>query len=357
MFDVYILWTNASDPECDPFEFAGFDMRINFNPALYGSQPVPPHGVTGGITGSKIAISGGINFPAELQCPNYIVRDTRILACGLSLSPDLNFMVSSTYPGNRMIRVKIRTNENQFPLVYPDLRFILEEPDRTQCFYFSTQMLPGGQEIKALPDTIDIHYTTESNFTLPVELESFTSEINRNSVILNWTTASEVNNSGFDIERKSADSDQWTKISFVNGKGNSDQTGAYTFSERLSTGKYNYRLKQIDFNGNSEFFALNNEVVVGIPSAYFISQNYPNPFNPSTKIDYELPFVSKVIVTLYDISGREVSVLVNESKSPGYYTVNVNGSSLSSGMYFYRINAEGNDGKRYSSTKKMMLVK
>ncbi|MDQ3020018.1 MAG: hypothetical protein M3R36_05540 [Bacteroidota bacterium] len=100
---------------------------------------------------------------------------------------------------------------------------------------------------------------------------------------------------------------EWSRIGNVTGNGNSTEIINYSFSESVSSGKYKYRLKQIDFNGNFEYFNLFNEVEVGIPNQYSLSQNYPNPFNPTTKIDYELHFDAKVSLVLYDISGREVS--------------------------------------------------
>ncbi len=197
---------------------------------------------------------------------------------------------------------------------------------------------------------------TDGDSPLPVELSSFTSSVNGRNVSLNWTTATETNNSGFDIERSSVNG-EWTKIGFVNGNGTTSSQKNYTFSDRdLTTGKYNYRLKQIDFNGEFTFFNLSGEVNIGLPVKFSLSQNYPNPFNPSTKINYDLPVDGKVSITLYDISGREISELVNEIKTAGYYTVNFNGSNLSSGTYFYRIVSEGN-GQSFVSTKKMMLLK
>ena len=101
---------------------------------------------------------------------------------------------------------------------------------------------------------------------------------------------------------------------------------------------------------------MSNEVGVGIPTKYDLAQNYPNPFNPSTKINYDIPFDGKVSIKIFDMSGREVSTLVNDIQTAGYYTINFNGSNLSSGAYFYRISAEGN-GQNFVATKKMMLAK
>jgi len=194
--------------------------------------------------------------------------------------------------------------------------------------------------------------------TLPVELSSFTSNIITRDVKLNWTTASENNNAGFEILRSAQnDNGSWTKVGYVTGNGTKTTPTNYSFEDKkLNTGKYKYRLKQIDFNGNFEYFNLAGEIEIGVPKKFEISQNYPNPFNPTAKIDFDLPYDSKVSMKLYDISGREVMTLVNEQKSAGYYTVQMNGNNLSSGMYFYRIIAEGN-GQKYVMTKKAILIK
>lgn len=198
----------------------------------------------------------------------------------------------------------------------------------------------------------------DGSFTgvLPVELSAFTSTVNFNNVNLRWTTTAEVNNSGFEIERKSVNggNNGWNRIAFVEGKGNSQEVNNYSYTDKgLQTGKYNYRLKQVDFNGNFEYFDLANEIVIGVPDKFELIQNYPNPFNPSTSISFSLPEDSKVSLTVFDISGRLVSTLINnEFKSANYYTVSFNASGLSSGSYFYRIQTEKN-----TDTKKMLLIK
>jgi photosystem II stability/assembly factor-like uncharacterized protein len=188
---------------------------------------------------------------------------------------------------------------------------------------------------------------------LPVELSSFTSQVNGNCVKLNWATGSEINNSGFDIERKISGSYEWKKINFVQGNGTTNKNKNYSYEDKnITSGKYSYRLKQIDFNGNYEYFELTNEVEIGIPKKFNLSQNYPNPFNPSTKINYELPITNYVSIKVYDLTGKEIAQLVNENKQAGFYTVEFNAGNLASGMYFYRIQAGD-----FSAVKKMILVK
>lgn len=187
---------------------------------------------------------------------------------------------------------------------------------------------------------------------LPVELSGFTSTINGRDVNLNWTTGMEMNNSGFDIERKSTVGG-WSKIGNVLGHGTVNTPNSYTYSDRnVTSGKYSYRLKQIDFNGNYKYYNLSNEVVIGTPTKYALTQNFPNPFNPSTNISYELPSANFVSLKIYDTMGREVANLVSENQAAGFYTVKFDASKLSSGIYFYKLTA--ND---FTATKKLMLLK
>lgn len=199
--------------------------------------------------------------------------------------------------------------------------------------------------------------TVEGQGLLPVELSSFVSLVNKNNVTLNWSTASETNNSGFDIERATVNGqlpiENWNKIGNVTGSGTINVPVEYSFTDKnLASGKYAYRLKQIDYNGNFEYFNLSNEVNIGVPSRFELSQNYPNPFNPSTTINFEIPSEGKVSLKVFDMSGKEVSTLVNEVRSAGYYSYNFNASGLTSGIYFYTLNA--ND---FSGTRKMLLIK
>jgi len=191
---------------------------------------------------------------------------------------------------------------------------------------------------------------------LPVELSSFTSNVNLNSVMLNWTTSLEQNNSGFEIQRSdnaATGNEVWKKIDFLNGTGNSNTQNNYVYEDKnLASGKYRYRLKQIDFNGNFEYHELSNEVVIGIPVSTELMQNYPNPFNPVTNILYRLSENSYVTLKVFDNSGREVRTLVNEHKEAGYYKAVFDGSGLASGIYFCKLAADN-----FNQTKKLSLVK
>jgi len=195
--------------------------------------------------------------------------------------------------------------------------------------------------------------------TLPVKLASFTCSVSGRDANLNWVTESEYNNSGFEIYRKNIKEDNWTKAGYLKGQGNKETPTTYRFTDvKLNTGKYEYKLKQIDLNGNYTFLNLNSTIEIGVPAKFNLSQNYPNPFNPQTKIDFDLPSDSKVTILVYDLLGREIKRLVNnELKKAGYYTVDFDGSGYSSGTYFCRIIADPANGNDFSAVKKMILLK
>ena len=175
-------------------------------------------------------------------------------------------------------------------------------------------------------------------------------------VKLDWKTESEVNNYGFEIERKvssiqSSDS-KYEKIGFVNGSGNSNSPKNYFFADNsIETGKYLYRLKQIDNDGKFEYSNA-IEIDFGAPIEYTLNQNYANPFNPSTVISFSLRVAALVTLKIYDVLGNEVATILNSEKPAGVYEIEFNASELTSGIYFYQINSGA-----YTQTKKMLLIK
>lgn len=192
---------------------------------------------------------------------------------------------------------------------------------------------------------------------LPVTLSSFSASVNSNNVSLKWVTSNEINNSGFDVERSEGASNQYTKIGFVKGNGTKETSSEYTFTDsKLNSGKYQYRLKQLDLNGNFEYHNLTQSIEVALPSKIELAQNYPNPFNPSTKIDFTLPSNSKVKISIFDMTGKEVAVALNDTRSAGYHTIQFNASNLSSGVYFYKLDISSNE-QNISLLKKMVLIK
>jgi hypothetical protein len=186
---------------------------------------------------------------------------------------------------------------------------------------------------------------------LPVELVKFIATRDQKNVTLSWSTATEVNNYGFDIERKPETGD-WTKIGFVSGHGNSNSPKNYSFTDSSPlSGKIQYRLKQLDINGKYKY-SNTVEIYVAATADFALKQNFPNPFNPSTKISYSLPVYGFVSLKIYDVLGRLISTLVNENEKAGQYEVMFDGSHSASGVYMCKMNS-GN----YSVTIKMLIMK
>lgn len=187
----------------------------------------------------------------------------------------------------------------------------------------------------------------------PVELASFTAALQTNKVVLDWTTSTETNNYGFEIERKiKNDNSSWSKIGFVEGAGNCNSLKSYTFTDnQIIQGVSLYRLKQIDTDGTISYSPA-VEIVNDKPVQFELSQNYPNPFNPSTTIKFSLPNDNHVRLSVYNILGEVVQALVDEQLKAGFHQINFDGSSLSSGHYFYRLESEN-----FVEIKKMILIK
>jgi subtilisin family serine protease len=191
---------------------------------------------------------------------------------------------------------------------------------------------------------------------IPVELSSFTANSNGSSVTLNWTTETETNNSGFSIERKSVLNNSWSDVGFVPGFGTTTERKSYNYDdEDLRLGKYNYRLKQIDHDGTYEYSNV-IEVDVMAPGGFSLGQNYPNPFNPATTIEYSVPEVSNVSITIYSIVGELVATLISGSVEAGYHRINFDASTLPSGTYIYQLRAVG-ENRTFVDNKKMILLK
>lgn len=213
-----------------------------------------------------------------------------------------------------------------------------------------------------IPGTVLSCYTPfaialDGSAALPVELNSFTVKNTGSVALLNWSTATEQNNSGFSIER-STDNIKYEQIGYIKGAGNSNSSRAYSFTDNNCSGsdKYYYRLKQVDSDGGYKY-----SKVVELdfaPAGYSLSQNYPNPFNPSTLISYTLPFESHVKIVVYNQIGQIVKQLVNLVEQPGSHQVRFNAGGISSGVYYYTITTNSSDGKAsFTSTKKMLLAK
>ena len=204
--------------------------------------------------------------------------------------------------------------------------------------------------------------------TVPVELVEFKATSQENNIKLEWQTATELNNFGFDIERQmtnnsitnnpitnnSTTNNQWSKLGFVKGNGTTTASESYSFADNtvINGNKYKYRLKQIDQNGSYKYSSETEVTANLVPASYSLSQNYPNPFNPSTTINFVIPKASFVNLKVFDVLGNEVATLVDENKDAGKYKIVYDAQNLASGIYIYKLVTDG-----YISTKKMVLIK
>ncbi len=186
---------------------------------------------------------------------------------------------------------------------------------------------------------------------IPVELTSFTGNWDGTNVTLKWETATELNNYGFEIEKKTENTD-WYSIGFVNGNGTKQSPSSYTFNDSRvnQTGKYSYRLKQIDNNGTYEYSQV-VEMNLNPANGFVLEQNYPNPFNPSTKIRFSIPQSSIVKLSVYNVIGEEIAVLADGFYDAGYHEVNFKSQNLPSGVYLYKLQYDG-----LIQMKKMLLL-
>ena len=187
---------------------------------------------------------------------------------------------------------------------------------------------------------------------VPVELTSFTASINPLGLpVLNWVTASEINNRGFEVEKRTVEG-QFVTVGFVEGYGTTTEEQSYTYVDKsVNPGTYYYRLKQVDFDGKFEYSG-EVELDVTPPLTFSLDQNYPNPFNPNTNIKFSLKEAGYVKLAVYNTLGEEISVLANGQSEAGLFEVNFDASNLSSGTYIYRLETPG-----FVTAKKMLLMK
>jgi hypothetical protein len=192
----------------------------------------------------------------------------------------------------------------------------------------------------------------EAPIPLPVELSSFFATVNGNMISLFWTTSSEKNNLGFEVERQ-FNNHEWVKIGFINGNGSSLNSNEYNFADRnLSIGKYSYRIKQVDYSGTFKYFYLNESFEIVNPIEFKLYQNYPNPFNPITNINFNLPEDSKVVLKIYNVIGKEIITFQYEELKVGSHSLQFDASNLPSGIYYYKLSVGS-----FTAIKAMVLIK
>lgn len=284
--------------------------------------------------------------------------------CGQPLSTYWDFRNAPAFPFTGVIEHKLiwqlTTGATTFQIGYTlplEATMNIKDPFGGGLFNSGTLTGTGTYTVPAAFIGLNAAIVTMSYTSVPVELTSFTGIVQDNGVLLNWTTATELNNKGFEVERSSA-AQSWEKIGFVSGNGSTTEPQAYSYlDETVTNGTFKYRLKQVDFSGTFEY---SPEIEVDVdftPSNFELSQNYPNPFNPSTTIQFQLPEASDVSIVIFDMLGQKVKSLFSENVQAGSYSVDWNGINdygikMSSGSYIYRMTAGD-----FVDTKEMILLK
>jgi hypothetical protein len=238
------------------------------------------------------------------------------------------------------------------PAVVVDTNYVLTQRESAYNYFFVEEDRSGGFHNPAFAVELMKLTIAVMEAYIPVELTSFTANVNESrNVVLSWSTATETNNQGFDIERR-VDKNNFEKIGFVSGFGTTAEAQSYNYTDAdVNSGSYSYRLKQIDFDGHYSYSEVVDVVITG-PYSFALAQNYPNPFNPSTTIEYSIPNKSNVTISVFDAIGNELELLYSGEKEAGVHQVTWNATNYASGIYFYRLNSE-----KFVQVKKMLLLK
>lgn len=333
---------------CSVGSFDGTMMWYNLDdPAIPGSDPDDPLWITPPFPWMEPGIASMFDSPRNIP---YMLQysATNILAEANTTKLDsiryIKFHIHTVYAdsvGNFSRNLQL-TDSMVAKGIINTFSDIILAPDAIHDYGFA--------DLHASKSLIKHWETFQQN--VPVELTSFYAKVNRDgAVLLNWKTATEINNQMFEIERK-IEEGQYATIGYVEGYGTTTEPQEYSYLDQtVETGNYFYRLKQIDFGGQYEY---SNEIEVEVngPLTFTLEQNYPNPFNPSSTIKYSVPQSGFVKLTVYNLVGEEVNILVNEMVDAGFYEVTFNANGLPSGTYFYKL-----ENSSSVQVKKMMLLK
>jgi hypothetical protein len=376
---------NGSSPGCSGSGCHTFqDNTVSVVPMSNLQVQITITGNSGNVAGELVDGSGNVvavinstsNNPFILTAPSegtYLVNagyknpsprrwDSTHVTLQLSLPPNPpSNLVAQFIPSPLSVQLTWTDNSNnedgfiiERESLGPEAFVIVDTVSANSTLYLDTTVtyLIYVYRLKAFNAFGQSAYSDTSQIVVPVELTSFNASIKDEGVQLAWTTATEINNMGFEIQRNQ--SAAWETIGFVEGRGTTSEITNYKFfndlSEFNSSAKLQYRLKQIDFNG---VFSYSNVVEVDfVLENYSLSQNYPNPFNPSTSISFTLTRSTFVTLKIYNILGNEITTLVNELIPGGNHKVQFDATGLSSGVYFYTLTADN-----FVESKKMVVMK
>jgi len=281
--------------------------------------------------------------------------------------------ISGNLPDSPVNDLFVYTGNTGYPntfFVATDIGVFVTENDGVNWIEISTSMpntvvthldySPSNQMLRAGTHGRGV-YEAFVDFSIPVEMIAFTANQIDRKIVLNWKTATETNNSHFEVERKFKNQ-EWEKLDLVAGAGTITEFRNYFYEDNFESLPYNgtvlYRLKQVDFDGTFEYSDVIAIEVEFIPTEISISQNYPNPFNPTTTIKYWLNVEANVRISIYNSLGQEVEKIVNNIQSAGNYSVSWNAEIYASGIYFYAFEVtDQNKNMLHKEMKKLILIK
>ena len=297
---------------------------------------------SGGTAGFKFGLSksGGTGaLAAVYSTANYKYKTTYLLVVKYQI-------VTDTTGGDDIVKLYVNPDLNAGEPANADLMQVdtaSNSKDRPMGIIALRQGSVGyGMWISGIRVALNSWSTV-----VPVELKNFTASSVKNNVELKWATATETQNQGFKVLRNGKE------ITFVEGNGTSAKEHTYSFIDKnVTDGSYKYELQQLDYDGTLKSVASTEVNVVSNPAGYALFESYPNPFNPSTIISYNMPVSGKVVVKVFDVTGKEVKTLVNDVKESGMHKITFDASGLSSGVYYCSMQSGS-----FFQTKKLMLVK
>ncbi len=374
-------WIESSNSITENFEGVTFppagwakltpDGGTGWERGVVGTTPIP--GWTGGTVINPPGFTGSGNAFFSYQLGGTASNDSWLIApqlLNVQAGDSLKFWLRKFGAYIDKLEVKISTTTNTstaaFTITVANLNFTATDSGWVSYGYNIGSLVPAGSNIYIAfrsviaNNQVDgasffIDEVRAGNGIVPVEFATFSATSVGADVQLNWSTATETNNKGFFVERKST-SGEFASVGFIDGSGTTTLVKEYSFIDKgVGVGTYTYRLKQVDFDGTSDYSKA-IEVDVTAPNTFALNQNFPNPFNPSTKINFSLATDAKVTLTVYNVLGQEVATLVNGAMSAGVHSVNFDASSLVSGLYIAKITATS-AAQNFTSNIKMMLNK
>jgi hypothetical protein len=338
-----IVWLWANEADLTSSTVDGYRVRFGDDT---GDDEVVLQRVDNGVATNILVSSGSV--PNGLTDIGFMVRVTRTTASQWTI-------YTSTLPSSNGTGA-VATDEPDATSTGVNQGTVTDDAytDFSNGYFGFVAVHSSGSFPRQGAEFDQFRFDTSSSSSLPVQLTSFTAAANRLDAVLRWSTATETNNYGFEIERRSVGSNQYQKVGFVAGAGTSTSPREYSYVDaRLAPGRYAYRIKQIDNDGSFAYYSAAELEIGAAAKVFALEPNYPNPFNPETMIEFTLPGDGRAVLKIYNTLGQEVATLFNEDATAGrIYQARFDGSSLPSGVYFYTLSHGGQQ-----QVRKLLLVR